>query len=502
MTALSNDLSALHDESRQFLLESRKLLIGGEWTEAASRRTFAVIDPSSGEEVARVAEGDADDIDRAVTAARTAFESGPWPKTKPSQRELLIWRLADLIEANAEELAELESVDNGKSVMFARMGDVGMAVGYLRYIAGWATKVHGRTVDVSVPFMPDAKFFSYVAREPVGVVGAIVPWNFPLVMAVWKIGPALATGCTIVLKPAEETPLTALRLGELAAEAGIPPGVINIVTGFGETAGAALAAHPGIDKIAFTGSTEVGKLVGRAAIDNMKRISLECGGKSPVIVFDDADIESAVGGAANAIFFNHGQVCTAGSRLYVQSKIFDQVADGVAAIARTIKLGPGLDPETQMGPLVSKVQRQRVEGYIKSGIAQGAKALVGGGSVDGPGYYVEPTVLVGATQDMRIVQEEIFGPVLVAMPFDDEDEIAAKANDTVYGLAASIWTRDISRIHRMVPRLKAGTVWVNCHNILDSSLPFGGYKQSGLGREMGEDVIDLYTEKKSVMMAI
>jgi len=502
MTALRNDLGALHEASREFLSEPRKMLIGGAWVDAASGKTFPVIDPSSGEEIARVPEGDKDDIDRAVKAARAAFESGPWADVKPAERQSLLWRLSDLIEENGDELAELESIDNGKSLMFARMGDVNMAVLYVRYIAGWATKIHGKTIDPTIPFAPDGKFFAYAAREPVGVVGAIVPWNFPLVMALWKIGPALTTGCTIVLKPAEETPLTALRLGELIQEAGFPDGVVNVVTGQGETAGAALVAHPDVDKIAFTGSTEVGKLIGKSAMDTMKLISLECGGKSPVIVLDDADVEAAIQGAANAIFFNHGQVCAAGSRLYVQKNVYDQVVDGVAAIAKGIKLGPGLSPETQMGPLVSEKQKERVCNYINSGLAQGAEALVGGDALDDPGYYVEPTVFVGASQDMRIVQEEIFGPVLVAMAFDDLDEIAAKANDSIYGLAASIWSRDISKVHRLIPKIKAGTVWVNCHNLLDNAVPFGGYKQSGIGREMGEEVLSLYTQTKSVIMAV
>ena len=502
MTALRNDLGALHEASREFLSEPRKMLIGGAWVDAASGKTFPVIDPSSGEEIARVPEGDKDDIDRAVKAARAAFESGPWADVKPAERQRLLWRLSDLIEENSDELAELESIDNGKSLMFARMGDVNMAVLYVRYIAGWATKIHGKTIDPTIPFAPDGKFFAYAAREPVGVVGAIVPWNFPLVMALWKIGPALTTGCTIVLKPAEETPLTALRLGELIQEAGFPDGVVNVVTGQGETAGAALVAHPDVDKIAFTGSTEVGKLIGKSAMDTMKLISLECGGKSPVIVLDDADVEAAIQGAANAIFFNHGQVCAAGSRLYVQKNVYDQVVDGVAAIAKGIKLGPGLSPETQMGPLVSEKQKERVCNYINSGLAQGAEALVGGDALDDPGYYVEPTVFVGASQDMRIVQEEIFGPVLVAMAFDDLDEIAAKANDSIYGLAASIWSRDISKVHRLIPKIKAGTVWVNCHNLLDNAVPFGGYKQSGIGREMGEEVLSLYTQTKSVIMAV
>ncbi|NDP43736.1 MAG: aldehyde dehydrogenase family protein, partial [Aromatoleum sp.] len=410
--------------------------------------------------------------------------------------------LADKVEANAQQLAEIESIDNGKSVMLARHVDMAMAVDFLRYMAGWATKIEGATHDVSVPFMPQAKFFAWTRKEPVGVVGAIIPWNFPLLMAAWKIGPALAAGCTVVLKPAEETPLTALRLGELILEAGIPPGVVNIVTGLGETAGAALAAHPGIDKIAFTGSTAVGKLVQRAAVDNLTRVSLELGGKSPVIVLDDADPAQAAAGAAQAIFFNQGQVCTAGSRLYVQKKLFDRVVADLAAIAGKMKVGHGLDPTNEIGPLVSELQMQRVCGYIDSGIGQGAKVATGGGRAGDKGYFVKPTVLVGARQDMRVVQEEIFGPVVVALPYDDIDEAVRLANDTPYGLGASIWSNDLARVHRLIPRIKAGTVWVNCHSMLDASLPFGGFKQSGIGREMGRAALDLFTETKSVLMAV
>jgi phenylacetaldehyde dehydrogenase len=386
--------------------------------------------------------------------------------------------------------------------VLAQQVDMAMAADFLRYMAGWATKIEGTTHDVSIPFLPTAKFFAFTRKEPVGVVGAIIPWNFPLLMAAWKIGPALAAGCTVVLKPAEETPLTALRLGELTIEAGIPPGVVNIVTGLGPTAGAALAAHAGIDKIAFTGSTEVGKHVQRAAVDNMTRVSLELGGKSPVIVLEDADPAQAAAGAANAIFFNQGQVCTAGSRLYVQRSAFDRVVGELSSIADKMKLGPGLDPSSELGPLVSTTQRDRVCGYIAHGVEQGARIAAGGGRSGERGYFVQPTVLVDARQDMRVVQEEIFGPVVVAMPFDDVDEAVRLANDTMYGLGASIWSNDLGRVHRLIPRIKAGTVWVNCHSMLDSSLPFGGFKQSGIGREMGRAALDLFTETKSVLMAV
>lgn len=496
-----NTRQLISEAANAFLAAPKKMLVGADWVDAADGTRLEVRNPATGEVFAHVPAGAAADIDRAVRAARAAFE-GPWAATSPAQRERLLLALADKVEANAQQLAEIESIDNGKSVMLARHVDMAMAVDFLRYMAGWATKIEGATHDVSVPFMPQAKFFAWTRKEPVGVVGAIIPWNFPLLMAAWKIGPALAAGCTVVLKPAEETPLTALRLGELILEAGIPPGVVNIVTGLGETAGAALAAHPGIDKIAFTGSTAVGKLVQRAAVDNLTRVSLELGGKSPVIVLDDADPAQAAAGAAQAIFFNQGQVCTAGSRLYVQKKLFDRVVADLAAIAGKMKVGHGLDPTNEIGPLVSELQMQRVCGYIDSGIGQGAKVATGGGRAGDKGYFVKPTVLVGARQDMRVVQEEIFGPVVVALPYDDIDEAVRLANDTPYGLGASIWSNDLARVHRLIPRIKAGTVWVNCHSMLDASLPFGGFKQSGIGREMGRAALDLFTETKSVLMAV
>ncbi|MBK6804171.1 MAG: aldehyde dehydrogenase family protein [Betaproteobacteria bacterium] len=499
------DMTTRHlisDAANAFLAAPKRMLIGADWVDAADGAQLDVRNPATGEVFAQVPAGKAADVDRAVRAARAAFEEGPWPAMSPVQRERLLLALADKVEANAQELAELESLDNGKSVMLARHVDMAMAVDFLRYMAGWATKIEGATHDVSVPFIPQAKFFAWTRREPVGVVGAIIPWNFPLLMAAWKIGPALAAGCTVVLKPAEETPLTALRLGQLILEAGIPPGVVNIVTGLGETAGAALASHPGVAKIAFTGSTAVGKLVQRAAIENMTRVSLELGGKSPVIVLDDADPAQAAVGAAQAIFFNQGQVCTAGSRLYVQKKLFDKVVSELSAIASAMKLGPGLDPASELGPLVSEVQRDRVCSYIDSGVSQGATVASGGGRAGEKGYFVKPTVLVDVRQDMRVVQEEIFGPVVVALPYDDIDEAVRLANDTPYGLGASIWSNDLARVHRMIPRIKAGTVWVNCHSMLDASLPFGGFKQSGIGREMGRAALDMFTETKSVMMAV
>ncbi len=487
----------------EFLARAPRLFIGGEWVQPKSAAIVAVYDPSTGRQVATVADADAADVDRAVAAARAAFERGPWPEMLPSERERLLWRLSDLIEANADELAEIESIDNGKTKFMASVVDVPGARNYFRYMAGWATKIEGSTFEVSInPARSAGRMNAYTRREPVGVAAQIIPWNFPLVMAAWKLAPALAAGCTCVLKPAEQTPLSALRLGELIVEAGFPPGVVNIVTGNGETTGAALVAHPGVDKIAFTGSTEVGKLINKAATDSLKRVSLELGGKSPVIVLADMDPEQAAGGAAQGIFFNAGQVCAAGSRLYVQRKIFDQVVEGIGAAAEAIRLGPGLDPGTQMGPLVSSEQRRRVLDYIESGRAAGASLVAGGEPLDHPGYFVKPTVMANVRADAKIVQEEIFGPVLVANRFDDLDEVAALANDTPYGLSASIWSNDITAVHRLIPKIRAGTVWVNCHGPVDANMPFGGFKQSGIGREHGRAGIEMYTELKSVCMAV
>src|SRR5277367_4176533 len=481
----------------EFTAAPRKLFINGQWVDAASGKTFETLNPATGETLARVAEGGAEDIDRAVRAARKAFEEGPWSRMTPSERGRIIWRIGDLILEHAEELAQLESLDNGKPYAVALGADVTLAADMFHYMAGWATKIEGNSINISVPYMPGANFHSYTLREPVGVVGQIIPWNFPLLMAAWKLGPALTTGNTVILKPAEQTPLTALFLARLIAEAGVPDGVVNVVTGFGETAGAALAAHPLVDKVAFTGSTEVGRLIVHAAAGNLKKVSLELGGKSPNIVFDDASPE-AVAGAANAIFFNHGQCCVAGSRLYVQQSRFDEVVEGVSEIAKSIKLGPGMSADTQMGPLVSDEQLSRVTGYLESGRADGATAVTGGGRWGDRGYFVEPTVITGTRPDMKIVREEIFGPVVVAAPFQSLDDIAAAANDSDYGLGAGIWTKDISKAHALAKKLRAGTVWINCYNVFDASLPFGGYKQSGWGREMGHEVLEAYTEVKAV----
>ena len=473
-----------------------KMLIGGQWVESASGKVFETYNPSTGEVLARVAEGESEDINRAVAAARKAFESGPWPKMTPSQRGRLLWKLADLIEKNAEELAQLETLDNGKPIRYSRSVDVPMTSDHFRYFAGWATKLEGDTIPVSIPNM-----FTYTLREPLGVVGQIIPWNFPLQMASWKLAPALACGNTVVLKPAEQTPLTALRLGELMLEAGFPEGVVNIVPGFGEKAGAALAAHMDVDKVAFTGSTEVGKKILQASVGNLKRVTLELGGKSPNIIFPDADMRFAVRGAMNAIFFNQGQVCTAGSRLFVHKSVYDQVLSGLTDVAGKMKLGQGIDPSTEMGPLVSQEQLERVTGYIESGKREGATTTTGGGRPNDAalsGYFVQPTVFDNVSDEMTIAREEIFGPVVAAFPFEDIEEVAARANKSIYGLAAGVWTSDVKKVHRMAAALKAGVVWVNTYNMFDAAAPFGGYKQSGYGREMGHAVLDTYTQVKTV----
>ncbi|HEY2682207.1 MAG TPA: aldehyde dehydrogenase family protein [Steroidobacteraceae bacterium] len=501
-SSLANDLSAIGAANAAFLRAPHKLLIDGAWVAAKSGKTFEVRDPSSDAVVTHCALGDSADVDAAVHAARRAFEAGEWARMKPVDRERLMHRLADLIEAHADELAELEAIDNGKSVVIARHVDIKHAIEVWRYMAGWPTKVEGKTLPISGTLIPGQQYAAFSTREPIGVVGAIIAWNFPLLLATWKCAPALAAGCTVVLKPAEETPLTALRLGELAIEAGFPKGVLNVVTGMGPTAGAALAAHAGVDKVTFTGSTEVGRLIVQASAGNMKKVTVELGGKSPVIVLPDADLDVAIAGAAGAIFFNQGQVCSAGSRLYVAAQHFDKVVGGIADAAKGMKMGPSLDASSQIGPLVSQVQRERVSRYLKEGSAGGARAAAGGKPMSTPGYYVEPTVFVDVKQEMSIVREEIFGPVVVAQPFSDLEDIARTANDSIYGLASSIWGRDIGKVLSLAPKIKAGTVWVNCHNVLDPTMPFGGYKQSGWGRELGGEAVASYLESKSVCINI
>ena len=488
------DLSTAHGRlsqgARDFVARRHKLLIDGKWVDAKTGKTFAVFDPSNGQQIAQVAEGGAEDVNAAVAAARRAFEDGPWAKLKPTERGKLVWRLGDALEAHADELAELEALDNGKPIRDARAVDVPFGCELLRYMGGWSTKITGQQIPISAP----GDWHAYSIREPVGVVGQIIPWNFPLLMPVWKIAPALAAGCTIVLKPAEQTPLSAIRLGELIEECGFPPGVVNVVTGDG-SAGAAIAAHPDVDKVAFTGSTEVGKLIVQAAAGNLKKVSLELGGKSPAIVFPDADLSVAIPGAANGIFFNMGQCCTAGSRLFVHERIFDKMMTGLSDEAAKLKIGPGLDPETRIGPLVSEEQFQRVTGYLDSGRQEGAEVVTGGAQDSG---LLKPTVLRNVKPEMKVSCREIFGPVCSLVSYDTLEEAFEQANATEYGLAASIWTRDIGVAHKLARKLKAGSVWINVHNFNDVALPFGGYKQSGWGREMGYEAIELYTETKAV----
>ncbi|WP_135453272.1 aldehyde dehydrogenase family protein [Mycobacterium sp. DL99] len=485
----------------RFLHGPKRLLIGGDWTDSGSGQTFSTEDPGTGLRLVDVARADTHDVDRAVRSARRAFDTGVWPTLKPNERERLLWRVGDLLSERAEEVGQLEALDNGKSAAVATAVDVAWAADVFRYYAGWCTKIEGTTVDVSMPFVPGDQFHAYTLREPVGVCGLIVPWNFPILMAAWKLAPALAAGNTVVLKPAEQTPLSALLLGELFVEAGFPPGVVNVVTGFGD-AGAALAAHDGVDKIAFTGSTEVGKRVLAAASGNLKKVSLELGGKSPNIVFADADLDAAVTGSLNAWLFNHGQCCVAGTRLFVEHHIFDEFTAAVADAASRVTIGHGLDPATQLGPLISQSQFDKVTGYLTAGLADGARALCGGKRWGDQGYFVEPTVFVDVQPEFSVVAEEIFGPVVAAMPFRADDDIASAANDSIYGLAAGIWTRDISRAHRLARQLHAGSVWINQYNGFDTAMPFGGYKQSGWGRELGASALDLYTQIKAVNIAL
>jgi phenylacetaldehyde dehydrogenase len=502
MNALANDLSTLGRASREFLGSSHQHFINGRFVAGSTGKTIPVIDPTSGLQVAAVPAGEAADVDAAVNAARRAFDEGPWRKMRGADRERLLLRLADLLEANASEISEIESVNSGRILPATRAFDVDLSVSYLRYMAGWATKIFGQTLEATVPYVPDGHFFAMTLREPIGVVGAITPWNVPLGQAIWKIAPALATGCTLVLKPAEQTPLTALRFARLIAEAGIPDGVINIVTGYGETAGAALVAHPGVDKISFTGSTQVGRIIGAAAAQQMKHFTLELGGKSPMVVLEDADPAVTIPGAAMGIFANHGQNCCAGSRLFVHEKLYDEVVGGIAKIAATIKLGPALAPDTQMGPLVSASQQARVMGYIESGRQEGARVIAGGSALKAAGSYVQPTVLADVSPQMRVVREEIFGPVLTVARFTDIQDVLRRANDTQFGLGASVWTRSLDKAHFFIKNFRAGTVWVNTHAVLDLAVPFGGVKQSGVGHELGEEAIRHHTHLKSALISL
>jgi aldehyde dehydrogenase (NAD+) len=474
----------------------KQMLIDGKWVDAASGKRFETHNPATGELLATVAEGDAEDINRAVAAARRAFE-GPWSKVKPYERQALLLKLADLIETHFDELSALDTVDMGAPLSRTRAYR-GRALGMLRYYAGQATALHGETIENSLP----GEIFSYTLKEPVGVVGAIIPWNGPLTATIWNIGPAIATGCTVVLKPAEEAPLTSLRIAELCMEAGIPAGVVNVVPGYGETAGAALAAHPDVDKVAFTGSHITGQSIIRASAGNLKRVSLELGGKSPDIVFADADLEAAVPGAAMAVFANSGQICSAGTRLFVESKIYDEFVSRVADYGKQLKVGNGLDPNTQVGPLVSQQQYDRVSDYLSIGQKEGARALAGGGKLTegglAKGYFVQPTVFAGVEDSMRIAQEEIFGPVISAISFKDTDELIKRANATMFGLGSGVWTTNVGKAHSVAKALRAGSVWVNCYQAMDPAVPFGGYKMSGYGRESGKQHVEEYLNVKAV----
>ncbi len=483
--------------AQAFLARPQRLYIGGQWLESSNGATDASIEPSTLGEITRIAMATPADLDRAVAAARAAFDGGPWRTMKPLARERLIHRLADLIEQHAGELAEIESVDMGKSVVAARDVDVQGTVDTFRYFAGWASKLHGRTVEPSA--LP-GRYVAYTRRQPVGVVGAIVPWNFPLQTMAWKVAAALAAGCTVVVKPAELTSLSTLRFAELVEEAGFPPGVVNIVTGTGREIGAAMARHPGIDKLSFTGSTAVGQEVGRAAVSGLKRLTLELGGKSPVLVLEDADLAAAARAVANGVFFNSGQVCDAGTRVYVQRSVHDAFLRELVAVTSSLKVAPGLDPDCFIGPLVSPQHKQRVSAYIDAGLTEGAELLLGGARREG--CFVEPAIFAHTRADMRIVREEIFGPVLVTAPFDTLEEALACANDSPYGLAAAIYSNDLARVHGLIPRLQAGTVYVNAHSTLDPALPFGGFKQSGFGKDLGAEQLDHLLETQAVWITL
>jgi phenylacetaldehyde dehydrogenase len=487
-------ISAPHDAS---VIGDTRLLIDGKRVDGAEGRTLDVFDPATGERLTAVAEAQAEDINRAVAAARRAFDSGPWSTLKPRERAAILWRLGDLLLEHAEELGTLETLDSGKPFLQARDGDVDAAAGLFHYMSGWVTKLEGSTIPISFP----GSFHTFTKREPIGVVGLIVPWNFPLAIAAWKVAPALAAGNTVVLKPAEQTPLTALALGELALEAGVPAGVLNVVPGFGEDAGAALTAHPDVDKVSFTGSTETGRVVLDAARGNLKKLTLELGGKSPDIIMGDADLSAAIAGAAQGIFYNQGEACAAGSRIFAHRSVYDEVVAGVAEAARSIRVGNGFDPSSDIGPLVSREHHDRVTGYVDLGKTEG-RLVAGGHYADDGGYFVDATVFADVDDDARIVREEIFGPVVSIMAFDDTAEVIRRANDTRFGLTAGVWTESITTAHRLADALKAGTVWVNCYGVFDAAMPFGGYKESGWGREMGGIVLDDYTETKTVCIRV
>jgi phenylacetaldehyde dehydrogenase len=499
MTINFDGVPQLDPKIAGFVGGEHRMLVGGEWLEAASGKTLDVLDPSNGRVIAAVPAGEKADVDLAVKAARKALD-GPWSKMVPAERARLIWKLADLIDAHRETLAVINSYEAGKPIGDSRNGEVPFTAENFRYYAGWCTKINGESMTINAP----GDWHAYTRREAVGVVGQIIPWNFPLAMLAWKVAPALATGCTIVLKPAEQTPLGALYFGRLVQEAGFPEGVVNILTGFGETVGASMSAHPDIDKIAFTGSTEVGRLIARAATGNLKKVSLELGGKAPTIILGDADIDMAIAGASSAAFFNAGQSCGAGTRFFVHRTIYDKVMSGVAANAEKLKLGAGLDPATDLGPVVSQQQMERIARLIAEGRSDGAEIVTGGGRAGEVGYFIKPTIIAKTRPDMSVITEEIFGPVACAMPFDDEDldALAKDANNTEYGLAASIWTNNLGAAHKLAAKIKSGTVWINCHNFNDVTMPFGGFKQSGWGRELGAQALELYTQTKTVAIRL
>nr|WP_175801493.1 aldehyde dehydrogenase family protein [Burkholderia anthina] len=492
------DRHGVSQATRSFLAKPVKMFIGGAWVEGGNGEFGAVHEPSTEGVITQIPFATTADLDRAVAAARHQFDHGEWRRLKPLERERLLHRLADLIDAHADELAEIESIDMGKSVAQARAIDIQGTVDTFRYFAGWASKLHGRTVEPSLP----GNYFAYTRKEPIGVVGAIVPWNYPLQTMAWKLAAALAVGCTTVVKPAELTSLSTLRFAELVQEAGIPDGVVNIVTGRGSVIGAAMANHPGIDKLTFTGSTPVGRTVGQNAVQNIKRVTLELGGKSPVLVLDDADIGAAAQAVANGVFFNSGQVCDAGTRAYVHRDIHDRFLAALADYTSTLKIAPGLDRDCFISPLVSARQKDTVLSYIEAGRGEGAEIYYGGRPQAGPGHFVEPTIFANCRNDMRIVREEIFGPVLVTAPFDTLDEAVALANDSAFGLAAAIYSNDLGRVHGLIPQLQAGTVYVNAHSTIDPALPFGGFKTSGFGKDLGPEQLDYLMETKTVCMTL